>query len=71
LAAASAGPVRDGLPGELVEERAAAGTAPGAVYGQLLALLAALDGTKPVAGRHGFRFADPVTGKELWLCDIH
>jgi hypothetical protein len=33
--------------------------------------LAALDGTKPVADRHGFRFADPMTGKEIWLSDIH
>jgi hypothetical protein len=40
-------------------------------YPRLRALLAALDGTKPVADRHGFRFADPVTGKEIWLCDIH
>jgi hypothetical protein len=34
-------------------------------YPRLRALLAALDGTKPVADRHGFRFADPVTGKEI------
>jgi hypothetical protein len=40
-------------------------------YPRLRALLAALDGTKSVADRHGFRFADPVTGKEIWLSDIH
>jgi hypothetical protein len=40
-------------------------------YPRLRVLLAALDGTKPVADRHGFRFADPLTGKEIWLCDIH
>lgn len=39
-------------------------------YPRLRALLAALDGTKPVADSRGFRFADPETGKEIWLSDV-
>lgn len=39
-------------------------------YPRLRALLTALDGTTTVADQRGYRFADPVTGKELRLADI-
>jgi hypothetical protein len=39
-------------------------------YLRLRALLTALDGTTTVADAHGYRFADPATGRELRLADI-
>jgi hypothetical protein len=39
-------------------------------YPRLRALLTALDGTTTVADPHGYRFADPATGRELRLADI-
>lgn len=39
-------------------------------YPRLRTLLAALDGTEPVADSDGFRFRDPVSGTELRLADI-
>jgi hypothetical protein len=39
-------------------------------YPRLRALLTALDGTTTVADAHGYRFADPATGRELRLVDI-
>ena len=46
------------------------GRARQAPYPRLRVLLAALDGMEAVAGRRGFRFADPATGKETRLADI-
>jgi hypothetical protein len=39
-------------------------------YPRLRALLTALDGTTAIADEHGYRFADPATGRELRLADI-
>jgi hypothetical protein len=42
-----------------------------APYPRLRTLLDALHGMKPVASEPGgFRFADPATGREVWLSDI-
>jgi hypothetical protein len=39
-------------------------------YPRLRALLAAVEGTEPVADSQGFRFLDPATGSEIRLADI-
>ena len=39
-------------------------------YPRLRNLLAALKDAEIVADGRGFRFADPVTGKEIWLADV-
>jgi hypothetical protein len=45
-------------------------TAMQAPYPRLRRLLAALNGMEAVAGGTGFRFADPTTGREIWLSDV-
>jgi hypothetical protein len=42
----------------------------GGPYPRLRTLLAALEGTEPVADPRGFRFKDPATGREIWLADV-
>ena len=37
---------------------------------RLRTLLAALEGTEPVADPRGFRFKDPATGREIWLASV-